>query len=180
MEKTTMPMFYFLRNSLKYYLFFLWRLTDRLIQFVYWGMKGLKKYFTFRCWKMSRFAERCREEEKWLFSLSGSLTSRLLVEIGVSLAINKGTVIYSIAVRPQSHTSQLVPCLPLKRMRCNQTPQNPDIYAPIIYMKKKTLVDNIIEAVTASIMSPLDNYSSHSCRGACSGDMKVSKQACPD
>lgn len=39
----------FLRNVLKHYLFFLWRLTDRLIQFVYWGVKGLKKYFTFLC-----------------------------------------------------------------------------------------------------------------------------------
>ncbi len=109
----------FLRNVLKYYLFFLWRLTDRLIQFVYWGVKGLKKYFTFLCWKMSRFAERWGQEEgKMTFSHSGSLTPRLLAAIGLSLAINTGTDIYSKVGSPQSHKRQLVLCLSLKCMHC--------------------------------------------------------------
>lgn len=86
----------FLRNVLKYYLFFLWRLTDRLIQFVNWGVKGLKKYFTFLRWKMSRFAERRGQEEgEMTCSHSGSLTPRLSAAIGLSLAINMGTAIYS-------------------------------------------------------------------------------------
>lgn len=109
----------FLRNVLKYYLFFLWRLTNRLIQFVNWGVKGLKKYFTFLCWKMSRFAERWGQEEgEMTFSHSGSLTPRLLAAIGLSLAIKAGTDIYSKVGSPQSHKRQLVLRLPLKCIHC--------------------------------------------------------------
>jgi len=112
-------MFYFLRNVLKYYLFFLWRLTDRLIQFVYWGVKGLKKYFTFLCWKMSRFAGRWGQEEgEMTFSPTGSLTSCLLAAIGLSLAINTGTEMYSIIVSPELHERQLALHLPLKEIQC--------------------------------------------------------------
>lgn len=105
----------FLRNVLKYYLFFLWRLTDRLIQFVNWGVKGLKTYSTFLCWKMSRFAEWWGQEEgEMAFSLAGSMAPCLLAAIGLSLAINSGTDIYSEVGSPQSHKRQLVLCLPLK------------------------------------------------------------------
>lgn len=108
---------YVLRNALKYYLFFLWRLTDRLIQFVYWGVKGLKKYFTFLCWKMSRFAERWGQEEgEMTFSFPGSLTSHLLTAIGLSLAISTGIGKYSVIVRSLLHKGQLVMRLPLMYM----------------------------------------------------------------
>lgn len=103
-KKSTMFIFYFLKNVLKHYLFFLWRLTNRLIQFVNWGVTGLKKYFTFLCWKMSRFAERWGQEEgEMTFSHFGSFTSRLLAAIGLSLAINMGTDTYSKAGSPTSH-----------------------------------------------------------------------------
>lgn len=106
-----------LRNALKYYLFFLWRLTDRLIQFVYWGVKGLKKYFTFLCWKMSRFAERWGQEEgEMTFSFPGSLTSHLLTAIGLSLAISTGIGKYSVIVRSLLLKGQLVMRLPLMYM----------------------------------------------------------------
>lgn len=112
----------FLRNALKYYLFFLWRLTDRLIQFVYWGVKGLKKYFTFLCWKMSRFAERWGQEEgEMTFSFPGSLTSHLLTAIGLSLAISTGIGKYSVIVRSLWHKGQLVMWLPLMYM-CSPLP----------------------------------------------------------
>ena len=169
----------FLRNVLRHYLFFLWRLTDRLIQFVYWAMKGLKKYFTFLCWKMSRFAERWGQEEgEMTFSLSGSLTPRLLAAIGLSLAINTGTDIYSIVLSPQSHKRQLVLCLPLKCMHC--PPIHTQMHTNTHGIKSWDWSHNVIEAVTASIMSPPDDYSSHSCREAHSGDIRVSKQTCPD
>lgn len=158
----------FLGNVLKYDLFFLWRLTDRLIQFVYWGVKGLKKYFTFLCWKMSRFAKRWGQEEgEMTFSHSGSLTPRVLAAIGLSLAINMGTDIYSKVGSPQSHKRQLVLFLLLKWLCCQI---HTNMFGP----------RNVIEAVTASIMSPPDDYSSHSCREACSGDMEVSRKTCPD
>lgn len=47
------------------------------------------------------------------FSHSGSLTPRLLAAIGLSLAINVGTDIYSEVGSPQSNQRQLVLCLSL-------------------------------------------------------------------
>ena len=94
-----------LRNMPEYYPSSCWRLTDRLIQFVYQGVKRLKKYFTSLYRDVSRFAEGWGREEVggggWMtFSLSGGLTSRLLAAIGLSRGINAGTDMYSIIVSP--------------------------------------------------------------------------------
>lgn len=55
-------------------------------------------------------------------------------------------------------------------------------YTPTLIheIKSRDWSCDVIEAVTASIMSPPDDYSSHNRREACSGDMEVTRQTCPD
>lgn len=52
------------------------------------------------------------------FSFAGSSTSCLLAPIGLSLAINTRTDMYSIILSSELHYRQLVVHLPLKYMQC--------------------------------------------------------------